>query len=307
MSGTRLRYSCHAQAQTIARPQKELQEAQQTGGASSGSKEKAPEKKEEKAPEKQDEKKEELKEDKKEEQKEEKKEGVVPEEEKKDEEPKSIMPFHVDTQGVSTEALRAREQGQLLPKIRPAPSEASSFVEVTGDDEEPRRKRGRFEQDRGEAWTCFRCLTKCGRLSKSCQVPVNQLSNPALVGSWLRIAFKGRPDDRGEFTQLKSEIQIRGLVEPQSRKAGEEMLRDLNTAMGLGNPVPQEYRRASTVEMITEMTTPAAPTTPTAAMGSEGEPDAEYGARVRVLLEALQTSTASDAMKAQIVASLQRK
>ena len=75
--------------------------------------------------------------------------------------------------------------------------------------------------------------------------------------------------------------------------------------MGLGNPVPQEYRRASTVE-ITEGATPAAPTTPTA-MGSEGESDAEYGARVRLLLEALRTSTASDAMKAQIVASLQRK
>ena len=27
------------------------------------------------------------------------------------------------------------------------------------------------------------------------------------------------------------------------------MLRDLNTAMGLGNPIPQEYRRASTVEI----------------------------------------------------------
>ena len=145
-------------------------------------------------------------------------EGVVPEEEKKDEE---IKPFEVDTQGVSLEALRSMEQGQPQPKIRPAPSEASSFVEVLGEEEQPRRKRGRYDQDRGEAWTCFRCLTKCGRLSKSCQVPVNQLSNPALIGSWLRIAFKGRPDDRGEFAELKSEIQIRGLVEPSSRKAGD--------------------------------------------------------------------------------------
>ena len=80
----------------------------------------------------------------------------------------------------------------------------------------------------------FRCLTKCGRLSTSCQVPVNQLSNSALIGSWLRIAFKGRSDERGEFTQLKSEIQIRGLVEPRNRTAGEEMIRDLNTASNLG-------------------------------------------------------------------------
>ena len=178
----------HAQAQTIARLQKELQEAQSGGGAS-GSKEKVPKKKkeekaEELAPEKKDEpeeteKKEELKEDKQEEQKEEKVEEVVPEEEKKDEE---IKPLEVNNEGVSPEALRAMELAQPQPKIRPAPSEASSFVEVLGEDEQPRRKRGRYEQDRGEAWTCYRCLTKCGRLSKQCQVPVRQLSNPALIG-----------------------------------------------------------------------------------------------------------------------------
>ena len=85
------------------------------------------------------------------------------------------------------------------------------------------------------------------------------------------------------------------------------MLRDLNTALGLGNPIPQEYLRASRVEITEVATPPAAPTTPTAAMGSERESDAEYGARVRALLEALQSSSATDAMKAQIVASLQRK
>ena len=127
------------------------------------------------------------------------------------------------------ENLRPLEHAQ--PKVRPAPSEASSYIELVVEDdagtaEEPRRKRGRYEQgrDRGETWTCFRCLTKCGRVSKSCQVSVNQLSNSALIGSRLRIAFKGRPDERGEFTQLKAEIQIRGLVEPRTRTAGEEML-----------------------------------------------------------------------------------
>ena len=95
---------------------------------------------------------------------------MVPEEEKKDEE---IKPFEVDTQGVSPEALRAMELAQPQPKIRPAPSEASSFVEALGDDDQPQKKRGRYEQDRGEAWTCYRCLTKCGRLSKQCRVPIS--------------------------------------------------------------------------------------------------------------------------------------
>ena len=91
---------------------------------------------------------------------------------------------------------------------------------------------------------------------------MNQLSNSALIGSWLRIAFKGRPDERGEFTQLKSEIQIRGLVEPHNRTAGEEMIRDLNTASNLGNPAPPEYLRLrpQTVE-VSEVSAPA-PSTP---------------------------------------------
>ena len=88
------------------------------------------------------------------------------------------------------------------------------------------------------------------------------------------------------------------------------MLRDLNTALGLGNPIPKEYLRVSRVE-ITEVASPtAAPTTPTAAMGSTGperESDEEYAARVRALLDALQSSSATETLKAQIVASLQRK
>ena len=103
---------------------------------------------------------------------------MVPEEEKKDEEIKS---FEVDTQGVSPEALRAMELAQPQPKIRLAPSEASSFVEALGDDDQPQRKRGRYEQDHGEAWTCYRCLAKCGKLSKQCRVPISELSHPALI------------------------------------------------------------------------------------------------------------------------------
>ena len=91
---------------------------------------------------------------------------------------------------------------------------------------------------------------------KAAKSHVNQLSNSALIGSWLRIAFKGRPDERGEFTQLKSEIQIRGLVEPHNGTAGEEMVRDLNTATNLGNPVPSEYLRPQTVE-VSEVSAPA--------------------------------------------------
>ena len=85
------------------------------------------------------------------------------------------------------------------------------------------------------------------------------------------------------------------------------MLRDLNTALGLGNPIPKEYLRVSRVE-ITEVASPtAAPTTPAASTGPERESDEEYAARVRALLEALQSSSATETLKAQIVASLLRK
>ena len=295
-----------AQSTTIAKLQKEL-DAAKAGEASSS---KVKRKREEPAPEAEEEKKEEKKEwvTPEEEKKEEKKAWVTPEEEKKEEE---IKLFEVDTKGVP----------------QPAPSETSEYIDLRDGDDlpQPPRKRGRYDDSSGEIWTCFRCLTRCGKLSKQCRVPISELSHPALIGSWIRIAHKGRPDDRNEFPALTAEIRVRGLIEPANRKAGEAMLRDLNTSMSLGTPIPKEYVRMPQVE-IHEVTVPegtsTAPNTPVAPpadpgpptpMGSTGpgpvlrESEEEYASRVKTVLLALEASGVTESLKAQIVSQLVRK
>ena len=205
----------------------------------------------------------------------------------------------------------------------PPPSDTSECIDLEGGETaQPPWKRGRYENN--EVWTCFRCLTRCGQLSKKCRVAISDLSNPALIGSWIRIAHKGRPDDRNEFGALTSEIKLRGLIEPGDRRAGEIMLKDLNTSLSLGTPIPKEYVRKPQVvieEVLEPEEAPKAPTTPMEApadpspptpMGSTGpgpvfrESEEEFASRVKAMLLALEDSGMAESLKAQIMANLVR-
>ena len=109
---------------------------------------------------------------------------------------------------------------------------------------------------------------------------IRDLSNGAVVGNWFRVAKKGKPDYRNEFSGLAAELQIRRLIEPPTRTAGEQMIRDLNIATNLGNPVPTEYLRKR--PQVEEVTSPATPPISNPASSVSGETDAEFAGRVKL-------------------------
>ena len=306
----------HAQAHTIARLQKELQEAQSGGGAS-GSKEKVQKKKkEEKTEEPASEKKDE------------------PEEAEKKEEPeKKILEMPESPSGEPSSGVKGPEKSlEGAPvELKPSPTQESADVEIVEgpktlepkgrsrpapseghsewEDSEPPWKKPRGDQS--DQWLCFRCLKVCGDKSKHCRVAVNALTDAALLSNWVRVALKSRPDSRGEFAELSREMAARRLKQPGSREMGEHAIRELRRAESLGvAPPPELFEKQPIIEEVREappMDPTISGTSPLGSMGSERESDAEYGARVRALLEALQSSSATETLKAQIVASLQRK
>ena len=97
---------------------------------------------------------------------------------------------------------------------------------------------------------------------------------------------------------------LRGLIEPPTRTADEQMIRDLNTASNLGNRVPAEYLRES--PQAVEVAFPATPPVPNPASSVSGETDAEFAGRVKLLMDVLSRTDVSDSVKAQIIASLKR-
>ena len=202
---------------------------------------------------------------------------------------------------VSVEQLR-------IPFIKPPapPSEVSSQVLDDEDQPQSKKRRGQYE----EPWQCYRCLTVCGNLSKRCQVPIKELSPPALLGAWLRLAHKGRSDVRQEYPALTEELKARGLVAPPDKSQGERMLQDLKKALRLGSRIPPEWL-LSTVSVeevveapVTPMTPPPSPALPAS---STTETEQEFRSRVQVVLDALRNSGTSPEVEAQVLASLTKK
>ena len=314
----------YAQAETIARLQKELQEAQAGAGeGASGSQAKASKKPKKLAPEpKEDEKMEEVMEEvipepktekveevvpvPEEEKKEEKKEWVTPEEEKKAKE--EILGGEKKKEEPMSEKREVSVEQLRIPFIKPPapPSEVSSQVLDDEDQPQSKKRRGQYE----EPWQCYRCLTVCGNLSKRCQVPIKELSPPALLGAWLRLAHKGRSDVRQEYPALTEELKARGLVAPPDKSQGERMLQDLKKALRLGSRIPPEWL-LSTVSVeevveapVTPMTPPPSPALPAS---STTETEQEFRSRVQVVLDALRNSGTSPEVEAQVLASLTKK
>ena len=293
-----------AQSTTIAKLQKEL-DAAKAGEASSS---KVKRKREEPAPEAEEEKKEEKKEwvTPEEEKKEEKKEWVTPEEEKKAKE--EILGGEKKKEEPMSEKREVSVEQLRIPFIKPPapPSEVSSQVLDDEDQPQSKKRRGQYE----EPWQCYRCLTVCGNLSKRCQVPIKELSPPALLGAWLRLAHKGRSDVRQEYPALTEELKARGLVAPPDKSQGERMLQDLKKALRLGSRIPPEWL-LSTVSVeevveapVTPMTPPPSPALPAS---STTETEQEFRSRVQVVLDALRNSGTSPEVEAQVLASLTKK
>ena len=218
----------------------------------------------------------------------------------------------MDTTGETSTANKASYEEALGPvgdvKARPAPSEASESIinleDPDPEDLEPARKRLRYE--RGGGWEWYRCLQVCGNLSKNCQIPVRDLSHAAVLGNWLRVALKNRPDTRKKFPALSTEMKMRRLKETKDRAEGERVIRELRTAEGLGNEPPADCFVAPVpAEPVSTapMTPPPVPP-PVTAPGAET--DEEFAGRARLLMEILGRSEVSDSVKAHVIASLKR-